>query len=483
MTKQKITENRFEIDTLGFKTQMSEMPLWRLIQELISNSFDEISVNKIRCYISKSNENEITVMVIDDGNGFADYRDIFTLYKDSTKRVDPELRGRFNLGEKQFFAVAKTGMIKTGNYHIKFYDNVRETIENEPETKGVAITGVFESKEDEFSIITELRKIAVPQNKRLFINNILQESKISIKEFKAILPTPKASGKNQTLTQIKRECNIFLYKKLPEEKPLIYELGVPVQTIQQEISWHIDIRQKIPQTTSRDIISDKYLQNLYSVIAKNTLDLITEDNVGSNWISEALKKTDKETSEQLLEKIYGTSKVAVESKNHRSNEMAMENGYVLIKGSSLDKEVKDNLIKKNQTLVYASKEFETSYADSKPVEPNDDMIWFANIVKKIAIDVTRIKINVHYFYSPEASDMANYGSKEMGFNVAHLGKKFFKTFSEKAIGIVIHELAHAIDRENDTCGQYSHLKMSFIRNMEIISGRIGKKGISYWSGN
>ena len=68
---------KFEIDDKGFKTQMSEVPLWRLTQEIISNSFDEKPVKEIKCDISNV-DNGIKIVIIDDGTGFKKPKDVYT---------------------------------------------------------------------------------------------------------------------------------------------------------------------------------------------------------------------------------------------------------------------------------------------------------------------------------------------------------------------------------------------------------------------
>ena len=63
MKKETIVERRFEIDTKGFKTQMSEMRLWRLVQEIISNSFDEKPVTEISCDIHENKKGQVVVEI------------------------------------------------------------------------------------------------------------------------------------------------------------------------------------------------------------------------------------------------------------------------------------------------------------------------------------------------------------------------------------------------------------------------------------
>jgi len=96
MSQKTLVQRRFEIDTEGFKIQMSEMKLWRLIQEIISNSFDEMPVTEISCDIHENKKNQIIVEITDNGNGFRDEKDIYTLFKDSYKRVNKNQRGRYS---------------------------------------------------------------------------------------------------------------------------------------------------------------------------------------------------------------------------------------------------------------------------------------------------------------------------------------------------------------------------------------------------
>ena len=472
---------RFEIDTDGFKTQMSEMPLWRLIQEIISNSFDESSVKNIDCLIenSQTGNREILITVSDDGDGFRDVKDVYTLYKDSYKRTNSKQRGRFNLGDKQFFAVALQGAVYTGNNIVTFYDDKRDVKSANNVIKGVKVTGIFESQESIDDIIRELKKVIVPSDKTYTINSEIINHVEPIRIFKSILRTPIAVGANQKLVQVKQETEVMLYEKIKEEKPLLMELGVPVQELQENINWHIDVRQKVPITTSRDVVTDLYLQTLYAEIAKNTLDLIDNVSSGANWINDALKQSDEKTSREILTKQYGTDKVMIESSvDPRANEKALEAGYILIKGNTLDADVRENLIKTNDIINYAGKVFETTFADAKHVEPNEKMKEFAFIVESVSRDVTGRNIFCRFFSMPNGSDTANYCNNVISWNVGHLGKKFFDNFSEKAVGILIHELAHAIDKSD--CGQYSHLKMEYIKSFEKVAGKIGMKGINYW---
>lgn len=473
---------RFEVDDEGFKTQMSEMPLWRLIQEAVSNSFDEDSVDNVIVKVKRIDDDHVSVSCLDDGRGFRDPKEIYTLYKDSYKRVNSKQRGRYNLGDKQFFAVAKTGSVKTNENHVIFDENGRKERKLRKPQEGVLIEAIFETKESVEFTVEQLKKVAVPELIEYKLNNEIIEQKEIIHTFPATLRTPIAKGRNQKLVEILQECEVRLYELKEDEKPLLMELGVPVNTFEQKIQWHVDVRQKVPIPTSRDMVSDAYLQKLYAQVLDNTLDLISEQNVGNNWIKDGMKNASEESNRKVLQKTYGTDKVMIESSTDpRANEKAQEAGFVLVKSGTFDGDVMDNISKSQEIVKYAGKEFATTFGDWEPVEPNADMIKFAEIVKRIGKYITGKEINVEYFKMPNGADMANWGGNTMSFNISYLGgMKGFSKMTPKLLGIIIHELAHAIDPNNPNCSQYSHLKMDFIRSMETVASKIGMKGIDYF---
>lgn len=474
-----IVERRFEIDTEGFKTQMSEMSLWRLIQEVISNSFDETPVSEITCKIAENKKGQVVVDVIDNGDGFRNEKDIYTLFGDSYKRVHKNKRGRYNLGDKQFLARAISGWVKTRETLIEVQDDSRRRSKI-PFFKGAQVHAVFDLEEDETfeSTIIGVQKVAVPEGKKLIVNNTEVKPKTLIKKFKARLPTVIAEGANMKLVRRVEDTQIFLYEKEPDEEPIIYELGCVVQEIEQDIQWHVDVQQKIPQTTERDVISNAYLQKLYTEITENTIDLIKDNNSGANWISDALKRTNVETSKQILQKRYGTDNVMIKSSDHRENERALEAGVHLVKSGELDSEVVANL-KSQGTIKYASVEYSSDgWELAIHVEPTPEMENFANICNAIGRDVLGKEITTDFVTTKHTREIANYGGSNISWNVRLCGgKKFFNKFGVKAIGTLAHELAHDKLGNNDGDAHFSH---EYIHELERIAGEIGVKGIQHW---
>ncbi len=487
MKKETIVERRFEIDTKGFKTQMSEMKLWRLIQEIVSNSFDEKAVSEISCDVTENKKGQVVVEIQDNGTGFRDEKDIYTLFKDSYKRVNKNQRGRYNLGEKQFFARAVSGWVKTGKTLIEFQEDTRR-ISEIPEFQGAIVHAVFDLEEDETlgNTISSVEKVAVPEKKNLKVNGNYIVPKTLVKKFKARLPTVIALGANQKMVRRVEDTQVFLYEKEESEDPIIYELGCKIQEIDQDLKWHVDIQQKVPQTTERDVISDAYLQNLYAEITENTLDLLDDENVGANWINEALKRTDEDTSREILKKRFGTDNIMIESSDSAENERAIEAGVKLIGQGELDSGVVTNL--KNQgTLKYVSGEYSsTGFERVEKVNMTPEMELIGAVCKAVAKDVIKQDIVVDFVkapsdryadYNDQADIMSLRPAHSLYWNVRTCGKKAFNDFSAFLVGVLCHELSH--DKYGQNSG-YGHFSNEYIEEFGRVAGEIGLKGIQHW---
>ena len=91
------SKERFTVSHEGMREQHAGRAPWELVKELVQNAWDEAPEATV-CQIEiKSTSPEYTaVTVSDDGPGFADIADAYTLLKSTPKRRDPAKRGRFN---------------------------------------------------------------------------------------------------------------------------------------------------------------------------------------------------------------------------------------------------------------------------------------------------------------------------------------------------------------------------------------------------
>ena len=77
-------------------------PPWQLLKELVQNVWDEApeaTICRVEIRPAGTGEDLLSIRVEDDGPGFADIADAWTLMKHTPRRENPSQRGRFNLGE------------------------------------------------------------------------------------------------------------------------------------------------------------------------------------------------------------------------------------------------------------------------------------------------------------------------------------------------------------------------------------------------
>ena len=112
-------KNRFEVSTIGMRALHEGRPLWHLVKELIANCWDE-EITLCKVDISHEDRGLIQITVEDDGKGFEDITDSWTLMKPTAKRSNANVRGRFNIGEKELLSIAKYATIETVGHTVKF---------------------------------------------------------------------------------------------------------------------------------------------------------------------------------------------------------------------------------------------------------------------------------------------------------------------------------------------------------------------------
>lgn len=476
--QKQVVGKRFEIDTEGFRIQMSSMKPWRIVQEIISNSFDEDSVKNISVEIEQIGTKQIQVTIIDDGVGFEDINDIYTMYKYSKKRKKSDKRGRFNMGEKEFFVLAETGFVKTKNQMVEFKNDTRTTSQIDHPT-GTIVQGVFKWTGTDFQeTLLKLHKLIVPDDKNLTINNTTVQKKHLLKKITFALPTLIEDEDTLQFRRVTKTCEIELYQTNKNERPYLYELGIPVHKLLHSIEWHINVLQKIPLPTGRDMVSEAYLKDLYAGILNNATDLINEENSGSKWVGVAMSESTPEAAKVVLKNQFGTTDIYIPSQaDYHANEHVLETGGKLLTPGFMDgetrKHLKDLKILKISTDDFAS----DSSKRCNIIEPNVEMKLYERVTKMIAKEVLGKDIDVA-FVDSDSTHGAWYGHNTLTFNVGTLGKSFFTQFSPYSVGLIIHELSH--DKRHDEGENVPHFTREFISELERIGGIVGSKGIQYY---
>ena len=460
-------KNRFEISAIGMKMLHEGRPLWQLVKELIANCFDE-EISLCSVSINTVGKGIIEVIVEDDGQGFIDIEDSWTLMKPTPKRSNPNVRGRFNIGEKELISVSRNAIIETVGKSVIFDLKGGRKVKNNKRENGTIITATVRGKQNEIQNTMEtLRTFIAPKNVNYILNSNHIEvlpvyNREKITTFETTLKTVLASGLNEPIRNTTRKTKIDVYKPI-KEKGGIYEMGIYIQDT--EMPYDININQKVPLPPNRDVVSNSYLQDVYAEVLGRVKDEVSESNSSASWINLALEddRTTIETVRVMKEKQIGTNTV-LWSTDQQANEDAIIDGKDIIHGRTLNPIVREK---------YKEVGLQTSHdvygADTIPrisfEDPTRDMLRVETYTRQLSQKLLGIDCEVTFSNNPTANQLASYNpsTNKLDFNVGRLGKKWFGNCpSEKHTSLIVHELGHANRGVNHHTGEYVDTLISML---------------------
>jgi len=455
-------KNRFEVSTQGMRALHEGRPLWQLVKELIANCWDE-EINFCKVDISHEGRGLIQITVEDDGAGFQDITDSWTLMKPTAKRAKADVRGRFNIGEKELLSVAKYATIETVGHTVKFPKEGGRIKRKNDRTVGTKILATVGGRQDEIQACVDMLVTFIPpQGVEYIVTSDAADVKPLVKREKvddveAILKTVIADDSNSPVRTTKRKTRIDVYRPIDDgdkdKKGGIYEMGIYIQDT--EMPYDVDINQKVPLPPNRDVVSDSYLQDVYAETLNVTMDILNEVEAGNAWVTTAVEddRTTDETVKKVMDEKFGENAMIKDPFNAYANEEAFAKGKDLIDGRSMSKRERERM-KENGLETTSSKfqrpqpeGFGIGFGDGKKSTINlvNDHLKIAEFARWLSVELNNHEVKVSFTRDWKYKAAACFGDNNLTFNLAHLhpGKYWFANITEEVVGIIIHELSHA----------------------------------------
>ena len=427
----------FEVSKDGLKKLQLGKPKHYAIRELLQNAMDE-EVTKIE--VKSNYDRGLAEFTIIDNSpiGFRDITDAYTLFKPTYKQVDPQKRGRFNLGEKQAFAICEEARVKTTKGTIIFDKDGRHIINSKTEVGTEVSVTIKMTKEEYDSILNEISRYIMPQHIQYIING----NEIPHKQPKDILKAKLLTEfeKDGIMRQAERETTVEIYEE-PDRK-MLYEMGIPVVDI--DCDYSLNVQQRVPLGVDRETVRPIFLKELYAELLKHTAEYLPEESSGSTWVRTGLSLTDrmdKKTVETVIKKRYGEKALVANPSDPRSIDDAIAHGYHIIRGSEMSKE-EWQTVKAFDAVQTTTDLFEYNVRDVPSIkELTPDMQAFKDLTIKIAKEVFGISVSVDFFKDSHMV-VAQYDqlTKNVSFNLAKLDIR--QPFRVETIAVIFHELAH-----------------------------------------
>ena len=465
----------FEVDKKGLAALVQRRGKSWIVCELIQNAWDTMA-GEVVVHLEPSKRGYCSLEVIDnDPDGFADLSHAFTLFADSAKKSDPELRGRFNLGEKLVLALCREAEIHTTKGLVRFDKSGRHVLRNKPpRQRGSAFWAEVQMTAAERKrALADMRNLIPPEGVRTIVNGEELVPRLPYKTIEAALPT-EVLGPEGVLRTATRTCEVEFHR-VQGEVATLYEMGIPVVALGGDEPFHINVQQKVPLTMERDNVRPAFLRRVRALVLEHAFQAIEGDDAAAPWVTEALPRVPAEAVRHVVQERFGERAVIADPSDREGENIAKAQGYTVVHGGALPKDAweairKAEALKPAGQVTPSPKPFSP---DGKPMKLIPIADWTEGMRTFVALVQTCARIaehpcdvNVEFTNDITWGYAAAYG-KDGTFtvNAARLGAPFFeRPFNRQArIALVIHELAHEYGH---------HLESSYHRALERIGATL-----------
>jgi hypothetical protein len=438
------------VDLAGLAATLSRNGKNFILSELLRNSWDEFGVTKVDVVTSKVAGRPLVRMLISDNSpdGFKDLSDAYTMFADSKKKTNPEMAGRFNCGEKFSLALCESATIESTTGTIHFQSDGARSKSRKCSAIGTTIDlfiRMTSAEHDELCAFAQT--LLAPRGIETTFNGDYLAPRKPVANLRAKLTTEIANGEG-ILRKLKRETIVEVLEPREGELPTLYELGIPVMPL--DCKWHVNIQQKVPLTMERDSVPPSYLRDISSLIVNELHASLNAEEATANWVTEGVGSKDAtpEAVTKVMDLRFGEKRVAFDPSDLEANKIAVSEGYQVVHGGSLPKEVWRNVkateaIKPAGQVTPSPKPFSK---DGKALELiprekwNMQMFALATYATVLGFNLISKHVIVRYAHDIDWGSVACYGNDILIINLA----KFSAGSSRQAINeLLLHEFAHA----------------------------------------
>lgn len=446
-------KNWFEVDRKGLARLLSVTDKARLVHELIQNAWDEnasvVDVELVGCDIRGYSR-----LVVKDNSpeGFHDLTHSWTLFADNNRKWrDSRVRGRYNVGEKMVLAMCKEARIETTKGTVTFTEEHGRVVTNEKRATGSVVDCIIKiAASERAQILREITQIIPP--KMTIVNGTEIQPRKPLFSFQAKLKT--LIFEDDDLRESYAMTEVRAYRVRGDEKPTLYELGLPVVTT--NCLWHLEVRQKIPMTLDRTNVRPSYMRRLLRETLVAGADKLNSEQASAPWVKSVMSDPylPSETFEQVMNiRFEGKKLAAYDPSDPEANNRVVSKGYVLVHGGSLTKNEWSKA--RDLDLVPSAGSIAPTGAhwglDGEPEHEipeskwTDDMRLVTDWIIEYAGRLIDLPVKMRIVNEFGAPYGAHYGGRTYTLNLARLGHAWFKDDgerTERVVDLSIHELAH-----------------------------------------
>jgi len=455
--------NWFDVDKEGLRKLLDARGKSAAILELAQNAFDAEGTTRVDLVLHPiANQATALLTVTDDSPlGFENLAHAWTLFAESSRKANPEKRGRFNLGEKLILSLCREATITTTTGAVRFDAQGRHRL-REKTKQGSRFSALISMTRDELRAACDLLRLIIPPTQIAVTLNdvpIKRDYADLIAAPSATLPTEISDGTG-ILRRSLRKTLVAVWRVREGEEAHIFEMGIPVVATGEK--FHYNVHQKIPLNMNRDNVTSAYLQQLRAVVLSATFGELRDDDSRAPWVRNAMEDPDvsQDAVRAVVKLQFGDRAVINDPSDTEGTKIAVTQGFTVVPGGAYSADAWRN-VRSAAALLPAGK----VTPSPKPFKPGGKPLKMVDVetpvmlrarshAKRVAERIIGKEIAVHFANDRNWPFVACYGDSELIVNVPRVPTLREDTLDEDALNeLLLHELAH--DRVSD------HLSNSF----------------------
>lgn len=441
--------NWFEVSKEGLAKLLERRGKSWVVAELLQNAWDAPEVSSVELSLTPVPGRSLGHLVVQDNSpvGFSRIDHAFTLFDESEKKQNAELRGRFNLGEKLVLSLCDQATIATTTGTVLFNQaQGRQVFPRRRRAVGTQFEAFVRMTREEISQAVDFAQSFIcPQHITTRINGEILLPRAAIGSFEMSLPT-EISDADGVLRRRTRVTRVDLFRPENGAVGRIYEMGIPITETGD--SFDVDIAQKVPLSLDRDVVSPAYLRDLRVGVLNHAGQQISADEANLSWVTDALEspRIEPEAVSAVIEKRFGANVVSFDPSDREANDLATAAGYKVLHGGTLTAAAWSNVrrsgfVQPAGRVTPSPKPFDPNGRPAEHVQPTPAMQAFSRFCRALGEVVLEAEIDV--LFLKQFNAVAAFGSRQLSFNVGRLGKTWFEgPLREDQLDLVIHEFGH-----------------------------------------
>jgi hypothetical protein len=299
------------ISTEGFAAMNAARPAEHLIKELVQNAMDALAEGQPGRIALRYGYRHggFEVECVDNGCGIDRLEDLRVVYL--THKTDSHLkRGRFGRGFKEALCIADQARVESGGQQLEFLLEHGQRITRQgPAPHAQAGTRVWMRMpwpaETRDQLDAYFKRFLVPEGLVLEVNGVPIRSRAISHQIKASISTEIYDASSQSWKKPNRATTLHLVPTLPGETATIYEMGIPVASVDWSVPYHCDVQQRVPMNPNRDAVASGYPLKLHVACLPTLLEEMEESAVKDDWVGAAGKRCETAVQKRIIARAFG----------------------------------------------------------------------------------------------------------------------------------------------------------------------------------